>query len=227
MTAVRPSSTTGQRATGAAGRGSRLVLAGIVAGPLYVGVSLAQALTRQGFDISRHAWSQLANGDLAWIQATNLKVAGLLVITFAVGLSRLMRTGPGHRWGPVLLGVFGTGMFIAGFFPADPALGFPPGTPADYQEMSALGAGHMFSASTGFLAGIAACFIMAHRFSRTGRRGWAIATRVVGVLFVASLISVGAIGSAVGMFAFIASIVAIFTWIAAVAVHVRRNPSRA
>ena len=35
---------------------------GVVAGPFYVGVSLAQAVTRDGFDLGRHAWSQLANG---------------------------------------------------------------------------------------------------------------------------------------------------------------------
>ena len=28
---------------------------GVVAGPVYVGVSLAQALTREGFDLTRHA----------------------------------------------------------------------------------------------------------------------------------------------------------------------------
>ena len=40
-----------------------LLAAGVVAGPLYVTVSLAQALIRPGFDLTRHPWSALANGD--------------------------------------------------------------------------------------------------------------------------------------------------------------------
>src|SRR4030088_2017127 len=51
------------------------------AGPFYVAVSLAQALTRDGFDLTRHAWSMLANGSLGWIQITNLIVTGLIVIS--------------------------------------------------------------------------------------------------------------------------------------------------
>jgi hypothetical protein len=43
---------------------------GIIAGPLYAVVALAQALTRDGFDLSRHAWSLLVNGELGWIQIT-------------------------------------------------------------------------------------------------------------------------------------------------------------
>ena len=35
---------------------------GVIAGPLYVIVALSQALTRDGFDLSRHAWSSLALG---------------------------------------------------------------------------------------------------------------------------------------------------------------------
>ena len=39
---------------------------GVIAGPLYVVVALAQALTRDGFDLSKHAWSLLANGQLGF-----------------------------------------------------------------------------------------------------------------------------------------------------------------
>src|SRR2546425_414205 len=41
-----------------------LVAYGVIAGPVYVLVSLAQALTRDGFDLTRHAWSLLSNGGL-------------------------------------------------------------------------------------------------------------------------------------------------------------------
>lgn len=76
-------------------RAARLLPAGIVAGPCYVVVSLAQALTRDGFDLTRHAWSMLANGGLGWIQSANLIVSGLLVIAGTAGLRRVLAQGRG------------------------------------------------------------------------------------------------------------------------------------
>ena len=40
----------------------------VLAGPFYVLVSLAQALTRAGFSVRRDEWSLLALGHLGWIQ---------------------------------------------------------------------------------------------------------------------------------------------------------------
>src|SRR2546421_4133245 len=108
-----------------------LLLCGAVAGPVYLVVGLAQALTRPGFDLTRHDLSLLANGDLGWIQVANLVVSGLLVVAGAVGMRRAVRSGRAALWGPLLVGVYGLGLVGAGFFVADPAPGFPPGTPAD------------------------------------------------------------------------------------------------
>ncbi|MEV4461569.1 DUF998 domain-containing protein, partial [Microbispora sp. NPDC049633] len=66
---------------------------GVIAGPIYVGVSLTEALTRDGFDLTRHAWSLLANGDLGWIHITNLVLAGAMTIAFAAGLRRAAGRG--------------------------------------------------------------------------------------------------------------------------------------
>ena len=63
---------------------------GVIAGPLYVVVSLAQALTRDGFDLTRHAWSLLANGSMGWIQIANLILVGAMTIAFAAGLRRAL-----------------------------------------------------------------------------------------------------------------------------------------
>ena len=52
---------------------------GVIAGPIYVTASLAQASTRQGFDLTRHAWSLLSDGALGWIQITNFILAGLML----------------------------------------------------------------------------------------------------------------------------------------------------
>ena len=44
---------------------------GVVAGPFYLTVALAQALLRDGFDLSRHSLSMLANGPGGWVQSAS------------------------------------------------------------------------------------------------------------------------------------------------------------
>ena len=84
---------------------------GLAAGAVYVTVSLAQALTRPGFDLTRHSWSLLANGSLGWIQVTNLMVSGLMLIAFAVGVRRARPDAPRAAG---LLGTFGLSLVAAG-----------------------------------------------------------------------------------------------------------------
>src|SRR5262245_47356484 len=142
---------------------------GVIAGPFYVVVSLAQALTRDGFDLRRHAWSLLSNGNLGWIQVTNFIVTGLMTIAFAVGLRRALR----ERWAPRLIGGFGLGLIGAGVFRADPAMGFPPGTPEG--TVSWHGTLHFAVGGAGFLCLIVACFVIARRFAPA----WSRATGLV------------------------------------------------
>jgi hypothetical protein len=80
---------------------------GVIAGPFYLVVSLAQALTRDGFELTRHAWSLLANGELGWIQIINFTLTGAMLVAFAVGLRRALAGGRGGRWAPRLIGAFG------------------------------------------------------------------------------------------------------------------------
>ena len=56
-----------------------LLICDLIAGPFYIVVGLIQALTRPGFDLMRHDLSLLANGDLGWIQITNLVLTGFFV----------------------------------------------------------------------------------------------------------------------------------------------------
>jgi len=72
----------------------------------------------------------MANGERGWIQVANLVVTGLMVIAFAVGLRRALATGTGARWAPRLVAAYGVSLVAAGLLRADPALGFPAGTPA-------------------------------------------------------------------------------------------------
>ena len=182
----------------AEGRVARSLLGyGIIAGPFYVAVSLAQAVTRDGFDLSRHEWSLLANGPGGWLQTTNLIVSGVMVALAAVGFHRVLPTGTGARWAPRLLAVYGAGLAAAGMFRADPMNGFPAGTPDGPPAHPSLhGTLHVAAAGVGFLALIAATWVLANRFRQDGHRRWSVFTRATGVLFLAAFAGIASGSSA-------------------------------
>ena len=105
-----------------------LLACGAVAGPMYLMVTMAEALTRDGFDLRQHRFSWLTTGDLGWIHQSNMVLVGVLTVLLAVGVHQMMRTGRGAVWGPRLLGLFGVAYIIGGVLTADPVAGFPPGT---------------------------------------------------------------------------------------------------
>ena len=146
---------------------------GVIAGPVYVVVSLAQALTRDGFDLSRHQWSLLANGTGGWIQVTNFIACGLMLLAMAVGVRRALGHGRGAKWAPRLIGVFGLSLITAAVFRADPALGFPTGAPEGAASVSVNGVVHFAAGGIGFACVAAACFVLARRYTVDGRGGWA------------------------------------------------------
>src|SRR2546423_6101451 len=78
-----------------------------------------------------NAWqvpdSNLELGEGGWIQITNYPVCGALLLVFSIGLRRVLRTGRGSKWGPILLGIFGLSFIGLGIFVTDPLLGYPPG----------------------------------------------------------------------------------------------------
>ncbi len=106
-----------------------LLACGAVAGPLFVGASIIQGLTRRGFDLSREPISFLSLGPVGWIQRANFIVAGLLVAALAVGVRRALGAGAGGTFGPLFLAGRGGGLVIAGLFHPDAGFGYPPGTP--------------------------------------------------------------------------------------------------
>ncbi|GAA4231619.1 hypothetical protein FHR32_003531 [Streptosporangium album] len=197
---------------------------GVVAGPVYVVVSLAQALTRDGFDLARHQWSMLANGDLGWIQIANLILAGLTTIACAAGLRRALTPGRSAIWISRLVGAYGVSMIGAGIFRADPAMGFPAGTPEGPGAISWHGMLHFACGAVGFLCVIAACFLIGRRFSAEGRTGWAFSSRLTGVLFLAAFAAVATGAGAVwANLSFVAGILIIWTWLSALSLHLYRR----
>lgn len=150
----------------------KLLAAGVTAGPLFVAVVVAQALTRPGFDPKRHPLSLLSLGDLGWIQITNFVACGVLALVSAFGLRRVLHPGPAGTWAPPLVGVYGAGLIWGGVFVADPAFGFPPGTADGPGSMSWHGILHAFAPVAAGLAVVAALLVLARRYARLGRPSW-------------------------------------------------------
>ena len=185
---------------------------GAVAGPCYVAVSLAQALTRDGFDLARHPWSVLENGPWGWIQSVNLVLTGAMVVAFALGVRRELGAG----WAPRLLTGYGVTLAAAGVFTADPVAGFPAGSPGG--TVSWHGTLHLTLGGTGFLCVIAAGLVLARRFARAGSPGWALFSRVTGIAFLAAFAGITT-GSPAATLPFVAGVVLSFGWLAGLAVR--------
>jgi Protein of unknown function (DUF998) len=150
-----------------------LLACGVVAGPIYVTLTMAQALTRDGFDMRQHRFSWLTTGDLGWIHQLNMMLVGVLTVLFAVGVRQVVRMGRGAVWGPRLLVLFGVAYIIGGLLKADPVAGFPPGTTPEMVHTTWHGAVQNASRGASTLLLIAANLMIAMWFAGEGRRGWA------------------------------------------------------
>jgi hypothetical protein len=159
MSTLLPGRTTG---TGS----GRALLAGLVAGPPFVGSVVVQALTRPGFDAARHPLSSLALGPQGWLQVITFVVAGLLSVAGAVGLRVALRGSRAGTWGPILFAVNGIALIVAGIFPADPVHRYPAGAAS---VVSWHGAVHSAAPA---LAGLAGFVVFGRRFAVLSRPGW-------------------------------------------------------
>ena len=138
---------------------------GVIAGPFYLALGFGQAQLREGFDITRHPLSLLANGPGGWVQAANFVLTGVMVIAAAIGITRTL--GPGSRAASVFLAGFGLSMIAAAIFPADPVNGFPPGTPEGLPTtISTAGILHFFAGMLGFVCLAVSALVAALALSR-------------------------------------------------------------
>lgn len=158
----------------------KLLAAGVLATPLFFAVALTQAITREGFDLSKHMISQLSLDDLGWIQIANFIVTGTLFLLAALGIRRTMTTGIGHVWVPRLVAVFGAGLIAAGVFVADPANGYPVNAP---ETVAWHGILHGVAAMVAGLALVATNIILARRYHREGRNTMAATSIAIAIIF--------------------------------------------
>jgi Protein of unknown function (DUF998) len=200
-----------------------------LAGPFYVVVSLAQALARRGFNLARDEWSLLELGHLGWIQAVNLIMTGAMTIAGAIGVRRALgRSADAGLWAPRLLTGYGVALIGAGFFRADPANGFPPGSSTSASnQLSWHATLHVLSGSIGFGCLIALCFVVGRSYARRGHHRAAVASRGVGVVFAFAFagIATGVTSAAINL-GFTAAVVASYVWLTAVAIDLYRRTRR-
>ena len=223
LTTSRPTALYSPATLSRAGFDRVLLTAGALAGPVYIGLGLGQALFRPGFDITRHDLSLLSNGELGWIQVANFVLSGVLVIAGGVGLRSSLQRGRGHTWGPLLLAGYGLGLVGAGLFVADPAFGFPPGTPADANSSSWHGLLHILTAALGFAALIGSCGVFSSRFAAERQSVWTVYSIVTGLVFLAGFVGVASgSGNSWSVIGFWIAVVLAWSWITAISLRYRR-----
>jgi hypothetical protein len=189
---------------------------------VYVTVAMAQALTRDGFDLARHRFTALTAGDLGWIHKSNMLLVGVLTVLFAVGAAQVLRTGRGAIWGPRLLGLFGVAYVIGGALTADPVAGFPPGVAPELVQTTWQGAVQNASRGASTFLLIATSVVIARYFAATGRRGWAWFSSIYGAAVPVAFAALLAVNSAVGGYPCATAVVFLATpwiWVTVLAVH--------
>lgn len=158
-----------------------LLFAGIAAGLLFFIVPTIEVFRRPGFDIQRHAISMLSLGDGGWIMKAVFIVCGILTLMCALGIYMELARGWARFAAPLLIGVYGVGLVLAGFFDAPAGLGFPPGTPQDQAPVMTSGAIlHSVGFMVAFSSLIASCFVFALFFLHEQQTVWAVLSLLVG-----------------------------------------------
>lgn len=201
-----------------------LLACGVVGGPMYVIVTLAQALTRDGFDMRQHRFTLLTAGDLGWIHQWNMVLVGVLTMLFAVGVNQMLRKERGAVWAPRLLGLFGLAYIVGGVLTSDPVDGFPPGTTPEMAHHTVQAAVQNASRGVSTLLVIATSLVIAGWFAAEGRRGWAW---FYGTAIPLVFMALAAVGFAIGVNpaapAFLATP---WIWVTALAVHLYRREAK-
>lgn len=162
-----------------------LLRLGVVAGPFYLVVAVAQAVLRPGFSFARHPLSVLANGDFGWIQTANFALTGLMVIAAAAGLARV--AGRGGRPTAWALAAYGACIALAAIFRADAMDGFPPGTPlGPPTSITTMGLMHFVIGAVGFTCCGVSALLASRMLARRNDRALSRLSLVCGIVMLVS-----------------------------------------
>lgn len=178
---------------------------------------------RPGYDAMRHMVSQLATGPGAWVQVADFWACGVLLLAFALGLRMAIKGQRGAVGAPLLLGLVGVALVVAGAFTTDPALGYPPGAAAVQTTQSWI---HGLAALAAFgLLGVAALVMAWHSTAGPKAQGWRAYSIVVGALLLAYVAAsfIGVVPDAVGGLVQRIAIIGGLAWVAMVAVRLLRQ----
>lgn len=202
---------------------SRL-MAGLMVGPLFIGLSIVLGLASRDFDFTRHEVSLLLIGDLGWLQVANFILNGLLAVVSALGMRRVVRYGRGATWGPILIAAYGVLLVVASVFHPDPHHGFPANAPTGMVVPPTPNAGiHSLAFSLLALAIVANGVVFARRYWST-RRGWATYS-VANSVVILVLVTVGSslLVSGQGGLPLLGVAIAISSWVSLIALRTIRD----
>lgn len=195
---------------------------GVLVGAIYLVIGLAQALSREGFDLSTHQLSLLMLGEGGWIQRVNLIGCGVLVLVAAAGFGRAMAGSRSGRVTASAVGVFGLGMVGSGVFAPDPMLDFPPGVAES--DPTSSGILHLTFGMIQFVALAVACFAGAHWADRRGDGQQRRYSTVSGVVVLVGFVGGAALStSPIGVLGLWIAVVTSFLWIALTAAYLWRT----
>ncbi|HZO75551.1 MAG TPA: DUF998 domain-containing protein [Ktedonobacteraceae bacterium] len=209
---------------------SRFLVACGAFGPIFfILVFLVEGATRPGYSAWHNFVSSLSLSDQGWMQIANFLICGSLVLLFAIGFRQVLQTGRGSVGGPLLLGIFGFGLIIAGLFVTDPSLSYPMGTHGNGPQ-TLHGTIHGVAGLICFSSVAIASFVMARRFAGDPAwKGWALYSTITGIVVLAFFVASLAVAvleehavlanAPVGLFQRIA-IIAGWGWISVVALRV-------
>ncbi len=205
-----------------------LLRCGVIAGPVFIAVFLAEGAARDGYRPLRHPVSSLALGPRGWIQAGNFTVTGAMFLAGAGGLARSAGPAGGGRAVPALVGAAGAGLVAAAVFATDPVSGYPPGTPDALPEPSPGGTAHNLAAIPVFFGLPAAALACGWRSWRRGQRGFGAYSAGTGISMLATMALASAgfgqsprLVSVGGLFQR-ASIITGFAWLSALSARALR-----
>jgi hypothetical protein len=149
-----------------------LLWGGVIAGPLFILVFIIESVLRKGYSAMRQPVSALSIGPRGWVQQANFFSSSFLLLACAFGLTSVLQSYGGSLWAPLLIGIYGAGLFAAGMFVTDVG-----------GVRSRAGILHDLSSIFVFGSLFAACFVFAHLFASVSASGWEWYSIVTGVLY--------------------------------------------